>query len=106
MTTEPGRNLAIRVTWLDETRTPQHPANPAYPNGIDVDCSGGVTATCTQALPYPAKGCGQYLLVCETCGLKNHRYGHRAGRRSAISEGGLQKTKSISKLELESVERD
>lgn len=69
MTTEPGRNLAIRVTWLDETRTPQHPANPAYPNGIDVDCSGGVRVTCTQALPYPARGCGQYLLVCNKCGL-------------------------------------
>jgi hypothetical protein len=70
MTSEPGRNLAIRVTWLDEERRPQYPLNPAYPNGIEVDCSDGAKVTCTQSLPYPAKGCGQYLLVCETCGLK------------------------------------
>jgi hypothetical protein len=59
----------MRVTWLDDVRRPQHPPNPAYPNGIEVDCSGGAAVTCTQALPYPAKGCGQYLVACETCGL-------------------------------------
>jgi hypothetical protein len=69
MTGKTGRNPAIKVTWLDERRAPQHPANPAYPNGIAVDCSGGTAVTCTQALPYPAKGCGQYFVVCETCGL-------------------------------------
>lgn len=62
-------NPAMRLTWLDEERHPQHPANPAYPNGIDVDCSEGAKITCTQALPYPAKGCGQYLLACGRCGL-------------------------------------
>lgn len=70
MTATPIRNPAIRVTWLDEEREAQHPTNHAYPNGIDVDCSGGAKKTCTQPLPYPAKGCGQHLLVCETCGLK------------------------------------
>jgi hypothetical protein len=60
----------MRVTWLDEGRRPQHRANPAYPKGIDVDCSGGAKVTCMQALPYPAKGCGQHLVTCELCGQK------------------------------------
>jgi hypothetical protein len=67
MTGQTRRNPAIRVTWLDEGREAQHPANPAYPNGVDVDCSGGASMTCTQPLPYPAKHCGQYLVVCEAC---------------------------------------
>lgn len=68
MTGTADRNPAMRVTWVDERRQPRHPPNPAYPNGIEVDCSGGAAVTCTQALAYPAKGCGQYFLVCETCG--------------------------------------
>ena len=70
MTRHVRGNPAIRVTWLDEGRRSQFPANPNYPNGIDLDCSGDAKVTCTQALPYPATGCGQYLLVCERCGLK------------------------------------
>lgn len=57
----------MRVTWHDLGREPQNPPNPAYPKGIDVDCSAGAQATCTERLPYPAKRCGQYLVVCETC---------------------------------------
>jgi hypothetical protein len=68
MTGATDPNPAMRVTWLDERRRPQHPPNPTYPNGIEVDCSGGAAITCTQALPYPAKGCGRYFLVCEACG--------------------------------------
>jgi hypothetical protein len=64
----PSGRTAMRVTWLDERRKAQHPPNPAYPNGIDVDCAGGAEMSCTKRLPYPAKGCGQYLVVCETCG--------------------------------------
>jgi hypothetical protein len=58
------------VTWLEEERRPRHPANPAYPKGIDLDCSGGAKVTCTETLPYPAKGCGQHLVACEICGRK------------------------------------
>jgi hypothetical protein len=68
MTGTTDRIPAMRVTWLDEGRRPQYPPNPIYPNGIEVDCSDGAAVTCTQALPYPAKGCGKYFLVCETCG--------------------------------------
>ena len=68
MTGQARQKPAIRVTWLDEGREAQYPANPVYPNGIDVDCSDGASITCTQPLPYPAERCGQYLLVCEACG--------------------------------------
>ena len=56
----------MKVAWLDKDRKPQHPPNSAYP--ADVDCSGAAKMTRTQLLPYPAKACGQYLVVCETCG--------------------------------------
>lgn len=58
----------MKVMWFDEGCEAKGSPNPAYPDGIDVDCSGGAEATCTQPLPYPAKRCGQYLVVCESCG--------------------------------------
>lgn len=60
----------MMVTWHDAGRDPQNPPNPAYPNGIDLDCSAGAQATCTEPLPYPAKRCGQYLVACATCGQR------------------------------------
>jgi len=58
----------MKVEWHDAGREPQCAPNPAYPSGIDVDCSDGAEATCTSALPYPAKRCGQFSVYCETCG--------------------------------------
>lgn len=60
---------AITVTWYDAGREPEIPPNPAYPNGIDLDTSGGAIATCTERLPYPARRCGHYRIKCKTCGL-------------------------------------
>lgn len=70
MTGQTLRNPAIQVTWIDGGRRAQYPPDPTYPNGIDVDCSGGAELTCRQALPYPAKGCGQHLVTCEMCGRR------------------------------------
>jgi hypothetical protein len=60
----------MKVEWHDAGREPQCAPNPAHPNGIDVDASGGAPAICETALPYPAKRCGQYLVECETCGQR------------------------------------
>lgn len=60
----------MNVTWHDAGREPKNAPNPAYPNGIDLDASGGAVATCSERLPYPAKRCGQYLIECETCGQR------------------------------------
>jgi hypothetical protein len=42
-------------------------SDPNYPHGIQVDCSDGAVATCTVALPYPAKECGHYRVECRLC---------------------------------------
>jgi hypothetical protein len=55
------------VTWLDAKREPQNPADPRYPDGIDIDMTSGATKWCNTALPYPAKRCGSYLIECRIC---------------------------------------
>lgn len=57
----------FNVHWLDLKREPRDKANPAYPDGIDLDLSRGATACCTVELPYPAKRCGQYHVLCQDC---------------------------------------
>lgn len=59
----------ISVDWIDSGREPKCAPNPAYPNGIDLDCSGNARATCTVELkPYPTPRCGYFIVRCETCG--------------------------------------
>lgn len=59
----------INVTWFDHQREPQCEPNPAYPTGIDVDLRAKPSAKgCMTDLPYPAKRCGVYLVVCDKCG--------------------------------------
>jgi hypothetical protein len=61
----------MKITWHDAGREPQCAPNPAYPDGIDVvtpDARQLGVATCKVALPYPAKRCGHFYVVCETCG--------------------------------------
>jgi hypothetical protein len=57
----------MKVEWIDSGRDPRCSPNPAYPNGVDLDCSDGAAVTCDQVLPYPAKRCGYYYVECETC---------------------------------------
>jgi hypothetical protein len=59
---------AITVNWVDGEREPKCTPNPAYPKGIDLDCSDGAAATCKSDLPYPAKRCGYFTVHCDTCG--------------------------------------
>ncbi len=61
---------AIRVTWHDHGREPKCEPNPAYPEGVDLDCSKGATQTCTTKLPYPAKRCGYFMVKCRACGQR------------------------------------
>jgi len=57
----------FEIEWIDRHREPQCAPNPAYPNGIDLDCSAGLTS-CLVQLPYPAKRCGLYIVTCLKCG--------------------------------------
>jgi hypothetical protein len=62
--------MTLKVTWIDGHRLPQVRSNPAHPNGIDIDLTGSASKTCTTALPYPAKRCGMYDIICDQCGLR------------------------------------
>jgi hypothetical protein len=33
--------MTLQVEWFDEGREPQHPPDPRYPDGIDIDESAG-----------------------------------------------------------------
>ena len=59
----------LTVTWIDGHREPQCAPDPDFPEGIDVDVSDKMPVTCFAALPYPAKRCGYFRVVCGTCGL-------------------------------------
>jgi hypothetical protein len=58
------------ITWHDSGREPQCAPHPAYPEGIDVDTSGGAQRTCVTALPYPARRCGYYSVHCQRCDFR------------------------------------
>ena len=61
------------VRWLDSGRAPlgpQHPFNPDFPQGRDLDVSRGADPACTFELPYPAPRCGVFAVRCTRCGLQ------------------------------------
>jgi len=62
--------MAHKVKWRDAGQSPTCAPNPAYPNGVDLDASGGSARTCTVTLPYPAKRIGSYVIDCPVCGLR------------------------------------
>lgn len=63
------------VRWIDAGREPQCPPDPAYPNGVDIDFTLNIHAepisktSCKVDLPYPAKRCGRYEILCKACRL-------------------------------------
>lgn len=58
----------IDVKWIDRFRDPTQPPNPEHPNGVDIDLSKGAREACLAELPYPAKRCGYYSVMCNRCG--------------------------------------
>lgn len=59
----------LLVTWVDGGRWPKCTPHPDYPHGKDIDASMGQEPACQTALPYPAKRCGHYRVVCARCGI-------------------------------------
>ena len=53
------------VTWVDYQQEARSPATRTH--GIDVDISGDAPVACESQLPYPAKRCGAYSIVCRAC---------------------------------------
>ena len=62
--------MTLEVQWVDHRREPQCQPNPAFPDGIDLDVSGGAERSCSTDLPYPAKRCGVYIVTCEACAVR------------------------------------
>ena len=62
----------IHVHWVDRGYEPTQQPNPAYPNGIDIDMTGGdrLAQGCKTSLPYPAKRVGYYVVTCAKCHMK------------------------------------
>jgi hypothetical protein len=58
------------INWVDFGREPQCASDPKYPRGIDIDLRSNSKQThCRIPLPYPAKRCGLYNIICKNCGL-------------------------------------
>lgn len=57
------------TTWVDGGREPQRPANPAYPDGVDIVAVLTGDTGCRVALPYPAARIGHHVLRCHRCGV-------------------------------------
>ena len=58
-----------QIDWIDKRRDPKCPPNPAYPDGIDIDCSDGAKVTCSAPLVHPTPRCGAYAVRCRVCGV-------------------------------------
>ncbi len=59
-----------QIEWVDSGRFPRNPPNPRYPDGMDLDISGGAERTCEAPLVHPTPRCGYYVVTCRICGFK------------------------------------
>jgi len=59
----------LTAEWFDRGDFARNAPDPRYPYGIDVDLSRQASASCRVELDYPAPRCGQWLLLCNVCGL-------------------------------------
>jgi hypothetical protein len=57
----------FRVKWVDYKQEPRCAPDPNYPNGVDLDISGGLKPSCSTDLPYPARRCGHFRIECLKC---------------------------------------
>jgi hypothetical protein len=55
------------ITWNDHGREPTGDPDPRFPHGMDADLSRGASRTCAADLPYPARRCGFYSILCRRC---------------------------------------
>lgn len=61
----------LKFTWIDRGVEPKCAPDPAFPDGKDLDACvlapDSNTESCFTRLPYPAKRCGYYGLICSLC---------------------------------------
>ncbi len=61
------------IEWHDSGREPQCPADPNFPNGIDIDGIDPGEPACKTDLPYPAERVGMFRVTCTVCRGGPHR---------------------------------
>jgi hypothetical protein len=61
--------MSFEVKWIDGEREPTCVPDLRYPDGVDLDVTGGKEPACVCSLPYPAKRCGHYYIECKQCGV-------------------------------------
>jgi hypothetical protein len=59
----------FEIQWYDAGYGARLQPDPKYPDGMDIDISGGALMSCIIKLPYPAPRCGVYEVWCKTCGF-------------------------------------
>jgi hypothetical protein len=59
----------LTVEWYDDHRKASAPADPNYPDGVDIDGSAG-KRSCWTNLPYPAPRIGYFIVSCDRCGWR------------------------------------
>jgi hypothetical protein len=65
-----SETIRISVRWLKRGDMAQHPANPAYPDGVIVDLTNGQSQHCPVPMKYPAPEVGTWFILCRTCGYR------------------------------------
>lgn len=59
----------FKVSWHDGGLEPTCKPDPKFPNGRVVVMAKPGENSCAVNVPYPARRCGSYLIVCERCGM-------------------------------------
>jgi hypothetical protein len=60
---------SFELRFIDGGQEARCKPDPKYPDGMDLDISGGAMISCIIPLPYPAPRCGMYDVECKVCGF-------------------------------------
>ena len=61
--------MTIDVHFNDSGRKATQPANPKFPDGVDISIAKPGEKFCSRNVPWPAPGVGTYSVVCRECGF-------------------------------------
>lgn len=59
--------MTLKTRFISQGRKADTPANPAFPDGINVNMCGIARECCSTELPYPAECVGSWHITCDAC---------------------------------------